>query len=174
MFGNNFNNILICIWISIIIMCLFIMVKEFKLFKKLGKSLSKNKMKFNIYIINTIVFSLLVYQKIDSYQRYEEIYSLIAAIGISLSVLNIAIRGFSRQGIHENGILTYDGIVFWEDIFGYMINESENNSLDLCFVASHKQLFKNYKMKDYDFNMNKSDFETINKTILENKVKQLK
>lgn len=154
MVDGLFCVVMSIVWVLLIIAQLYLIIKSFIKVRNLGDIISKCERKFNFFIINGLIFCVLVIQNITSYIHFSEFYYIIAAIGLLMGAFLSFYRGIRKIAIYENGVTTDMAVIEWSRVSRYnWFTMEDAKHMKLMLFINYKLLIWNFQNKEIKFDI---------------------
>lgn len=156
------------------IFCFLITYKAILEYKKcniLGEVIYAERIKFNRFIlISILIFMSLYYLRISDFAE-SVFYSSYILTGIILMLIDSARRSVTKKEIHENGLIVPETVLLWDDVIDYRWIKRNNNRMSLEIFATYSFL-KSKVNNNFIFNVDKKSAREIQLVLNRRNIKE--
>lgn len=120
--------------------------KKDAIFKNL---IYKKKKAFDINLIVSLIFFMVMIQNIISFFQYKQIYFVFAAIGIFITITMSTLKARLQTRIYENGIFMDLNVIKYDEFIEYHWSEARHQDKStLSFIApNHFYIYRRKRFK---------------------------
>jgi len=167
-------NMISVFWGIVIIISIVDSIVDIKKYKSLGNLLYKNQKKLTSYKAIALMFIILFILSLNTLITQNYSFSLITSTGLFICAVKVMIQAINTPKIFENGILTGNAVLGWNEISKFCWNEcTKQENIELQLESGYKKLLIKTKDENIKITIKKNQMERL-QDLLDNKITLLR